>query len=97
MIHLVSGLLLAGAAVAAEPQASATVAWRHGPRASAFVGGGLWRCAGDSCSGPLADRPAARARACRQLARYAGRVLALVTPGGAIDADGLARCNRGLD
>lgn len=86
---MTAALLLLVLGAPAEVQ----VEWKHEPQPRVIVDQKVWRCEADRCTGALPDKPFLKLRACRAIARYAGRVTAFSTPSGALDADALARCN----
>lgn len=84
------------AARAPEITGKALIEWLHRPQPKIVLEDRIWRCAGQACSGPADNGNAAKLRLCRSLATRAGRILMFETSTGALDAESLARCNRGL-
>jgi predicted dinucleotide-binding enzyme len=73
----------------------AVVQWKHGAQDKIIVDETVWRCQGTTCSGQLAENGHSVARACRQVARFAGLVQSFRTPAQTLDEQELSRCNRG--
>ena len=86
-------LALASAAGAAEVAATVQVEWGVEPKRAVIVDQRAWPCTSTSCSVRVIDTPYLKARACRAIARYAGRVTSFSTPSGHLSAQELARCN----
>lgn len=74
--------------------AEAVVAWKAQPQDQIIVGETLWNCSASRCAGKLIDHPTTRLHSCRRLSVQAGRIVEFRTPGGGLDAEQLARCNR---
>ena len=59
--------------------------------AKKVVGGALWSCSGDSCTGH--SDGSAPVNTCARVAKEFGQVTSFATPKGELSADKLARCN----
>lgn len=73
--------------------AEAQVQWKHQPEPHVIVDENVWRCDGEVCTGKVVDKPFLKLRACRAIARYAGRVTGFSTPSGPLGSKEIARCN----
>jgi len=95
----VAGLALAALGLAAAPASAqrtavATVATVEAPFSAAerlITGTVVWSCEGPACR--TTAEQTANVRACRQLAREAGRITAYAVGDVAFTADQLASCN----
>ena len=94
MLAVYFAMVAAVASVTGISDAEVEVAWTHQARERIIVEDSVWRCEGTSCHGRIADTPLLKQRACRAIARYAGRVTRFTSASGSLDADALARCNR---
>ncbi|HXH54044.1 MAG TPA: hypothetical protein VNH53_11550 [Sphingomicrobium sp.] len=86
--------VVAAAAGLPGDSAVAKVEWSHRPQPAVIVDQQAWRCEGNECFGQVIDKPYLKLRACRAIARYAGKVTSFSTPSGALSDEDLARCNR---
>ena len=87
--------LAAHAAAAPMVTGEAVVQWKHRAQDKIIVDETIWRCQGTTCNGQLADNGHSVARACRQVARFAGLVQSFRTPAQSLGEQELSRCNRG--
>lgn len=90
---MMSTLATAAAAAPAWTTGEARVEWKHDAQPRVVVEDKVWRCEGAICTGQLVDKPLLKLRACRALARYAGRVTSFSTRSGGLDEAQIARCN----
>ena len=96
LLPLMSLALPAGAAAApGMVAAQAVVEWKHEAQPHIIVDESVWRCDGGTCTGGVVDKPLLKLRACRAIARYAGRVTSFSTASGPLGTEEIARCNGG--
>lgn len=88
-------MLMAGAAPALAEAPLGAVSFAEGVATpeKVVVNDRLWRCAGESCSGPGETRGVAMMRACKSLARDVGPIATFKVGVAALEADAIAQCN----
>jgi hypothetical protein len=89
----IAALSLAGSALA-DTRLTATLDTPQNAPAKFIAAHAVWNCAGVTCTASIAPDDSASVTGCQDLAKKIGHVSAFAGEARALDAKGLAKCNK---